>query len=76
MWPSPYLVCVPCVQQLSAAQKGLSQPSLSKAKKSELEEDVKKYERLIQIDKKNLLDKEKTNKDASKCHRATYLLRF
>lgn len=59
MWPSPYLVCVPCVQQLSAAQKGLSQPSLSKAKKSELEEDVKKYERLIQIDKKNLLDKEK-----------------
>ena len=62
MWPSPYLVCIPCVQQLSAAQKELSQPSLSEARQSELEKKVKDYEGRIQTYKKLLLDKEESIK--------------
>ena len=62
MWPSPYLVCIPCVQRLSAAQKELSQPSLSKARKSKLEEEVKYCEEGIQINKKYLLVKEEAIK--------------
>ena len=58
MWPSPYLVCIPCVQELSAAQKELSQPSLSKARQSELEKEVKDCEKGIQRDKKYLLGRE------------------
>ena len=58
MWPSPYLVCIPCVQRLSAAQKELSQPSLSKARKSELEKKVKDCEGGIQNNKKYLLRRE------------------
>ena len=49
---------VSCVQQLSAAQKKLSQPSLSGASKFELEKDVKYYEKWIQTYKKYLLDEE------------------
>ena len=63
MWPSPYLVCIPCVQGLSAAQKELSQPSLSKARKSELEKEVKDYEGWIQNNKKYLLDEEEAIKE-------------
>ena len=58
MWPSPYLVCIPCVQRLSAAQKELSQPSLSGARKSKHEEEVKDCEGWIQRYKKNLLARE------------------
>ena len=58
MWPSPYLVCIPCVQRLSAAQKELSQPSLSESRKSKLEEEVKGCEGQIQSLKKYLLGKE------------------
>ena len=63
MWPSPYLVCIPCVQELSAAQKELSQPSLSgEARKSELKKKVKDYEGEIQTYKKRLLDEEEAIK--------------
>ena len=62
MWPSPYLVCIPCVQELSAAQKELSQPSLSEARQSELEKRVKGYEGLIQKWKKLLLGREEAIK--------------
>ena len=58
MWPSPYLVCIPCVQELSAAQKELSQPSLSESGKSKVEERVKDCEGGIQWNKKYLLDEE------------------
>ena len=58
MWPSPYLVCIPCVQRLSAAQKELSQPSLSKTRKSQLEKKVKHCEGEIQKFKKYFLGKE------------------
>ena len=59
MWPSPYLVCIPCVQRLSAAQKELSQPSLSELRRSELEKKVKDCEEWIQEWKKLLLVREK-----------------
>ena len=62
MWPSPYLVCIPCVQALSAAQKELSQPSLSEARQSELEEEVKDCEGMIQFYKKLLLAEEEAIK--------------
>ena len=63
MWPSPYLVCIPCVQKLSAAQKKLSQPSLSKARQSELEKEVKYCEGEIQKWKKVLLTQEEEIKE-------------
>ena len=63
MWPSPYLVCIPCVQRLSAAQKELSQPSLSEARKSELEKEVKHCEGEIQYSKKYLLGREEAIKE-------------
>ena len=63
MWPSPYLVCIPCVQRLSAAQKKLSQPSLSEARQSKLEEEVKYCEGKIQIYKKLLLAGEEEIKE-------------
>ena len=62
MWPSPYLVCIPCVQALSAAQKELSQPSLSEARQSELEKRLKHCEGEIQKDKTNLLAEEEAIK--------------
>ena len=62
MWPSPYLVCIPCVQRLSAAQKELSQPSLSELRRSELEEEVKHCEGMIQWNKKCLFGREEAIK--------------
>ena len=58
MWPSPYMVCIPCVQRLSAAQKELSQPFLSEARQSELEKEVKHCKGQIQVWKRDLLDRE------------------
>ena len=63
MWPSPYMVCIPCVQRLSAAQKELSQPSLSEARQSELEKEVKRCEGWIQRNKKVLLAREEEIKN-------------
>ena len=63
MWPSPYLVCIPCVQRLSAAQKKLSRPSLSEARKSELEKEVKLCEEQIQKWKEDLLGSEEEIKE-------------
>ena len=63
MWPSPYLVCIPCVQRLFAAQKELSQPSLSESRKSKLEEEVKDCEGGIQRYKKYLLAREEEIKE-------------
>ena len=63
MWPSPYLVCIPCVQALSAAQKEFSQPSLSEARQSELEKKVKDCEGWIQDYKRYLLGSEEEIKE-------------
>ena len=62
MWPSPYLVCVPCVQRLSVAQKELSQPSLSKTRKSKLEKEVKDCEKWIQEYKESILAEDESIK--------------
>ena len=48
MWPSPYLVCVPCVQRIAECKEELDQPSLSVERRKELEEEVQGYERDIQ----------------------------
>ena len=63
MWPSPYLVCIPCVQALSAVQKKLSQPSLSEARQFELEKEVNGCEERIQGWKKLLLAGEEEIKE-------------
>ena len=48
MWPSPYLVCVPCVQLIAECKEELDQPSLSVERRKEVEEEVQKYEGYIQ----------------------------
>ena len=48
MWPSPYLVCVPCVQRIAKYKEELDQPSLSVERRKELEEMVQEYEGDIQ----------------------------
>ena len=53
MWPSPYLVCIPCVQRIAGC-KELDQPSLSVERRKELEEKVQEYEGYIQSDKETI----------------------
>ena len=38
MWPSPYLMCVPCVQRIAELKRELTQPSLSSDRKQSLRE--------------------------------------
>ena len=59
MWPSSYLLCIQCVQEISVAQNKLRQPSLDGARRSKLEKDVKFLEQRIQTYAKNLLDKDR-----------------
>ena len=54
MWPSPYLVCVPCVQAIAICKEELDQPSLSVERRKELEEKVQEYEEAIQSDKEDI----------------------
>ena len=54
MWPSPYLVCVPCVQDIARCKEELDQPSLSVERRKELEGDVQMYERAIQSHKETI----------------------
>ena len=37
MWPSPYLMCVPCVQEIAEWKRELAQPSLSSDRKQSLQ---------------------------------------
>ena len=54
MWPSPYLVCVPCVQRIARCKEELDQPSLSVERRKELEEKVQMYEGYIQSLKEDI----------------------
>ena len=54
MWPSPYLVCVPCVQGIAECKEELDQPSLSVERRKELERKVQMYERHIQNNKETI----------------------
>ena len=54
MWPSPYLVCIPCVQRIARCKEELDQPSLSVERRKELEGKVQMYEGFIQNIKEDL----------------------
>ena len=60
MWPSPYLMCVPCVQEIAWLKRELAQPSLSSDRKQYLQEQVQEWETLINNHKQRILviDKE------------------
>ena len=60
MWPSPYLMCVPCVQEIAKLKRELAQPSLSSDRKQSLQEEVQEWETLINNYKQRILaiDKE------------------
>ena len=60
MWPSPYLMCVPCVQRIAKWKRELAQPSLSSDTKQYLQERVQLREILINNHKQEILaiDKE------------------
>ena len=63
MWPSPYLVCVPCVQLIAECKEELDQPSLSVKRRKELEEKVQVYEGYIQRYKKGIQEYEEEIKE-------------
>ena len=63
MWPSPYLVCVPCVQWIAEYKEELDQPSLSVERRKELEEKVQKYEGYIQEVKETIQEYEEEIKE-------------
>ena len=60
MWPSPYLMCVPCVQMIAEWKRELTQPSLSSDRKQSLQRRVQRWETEINNCKQKILaiDKE------------------
>ena len=60
MWPSPYLMCVPCVQRIAECKRELARPFLSSDRKQYLQRSVQGRERMINYNKQDLLaiDKE------------------
>ena len=60
MWPSPYLMCVPCVQEIAKLKRELAQPSLSSDRKQSLQRQVQGLETRINNCKQRILaiDKE------------------
>ena len=60
MWPSPYLMCVPCVQEIAEFKRELAQPSLSSDRKQYLQRSVQVLETYINNYKQRILaiDKE------------------
>ena len=60
MWPSPYLMCVSCVQRIAKWKRELAQPSLSSDRKQSLQRLVQGLETSINNDKQEILaiDKE------------------
>ena len=60
MWPSPYLMCVPCVQGIAELKRELAQPSLSSYRKQYLQGQVQGRETGINDSKQKILaiDKE------------------
>ena len=60
MWPSPYLMCVPCVQEIAELKRELAQPSLSSDRKQYLQRMVQGRETWINKYKQYILaiDKE------------------
>ena len=48
MWPSPYLVCVPCVQGIAGCQKSINDPSTDESEREWLKGMVERYKGKIQ----------------------------
>ena len=62
MWPSPYLVCVPCVQEIAGWQKSINDPSTDESERERLKGDVEdskgriqKYEQFINDNDKEII---------------------
>ena len=51
MWPSPYLVCVPCVQEIAGCQKNIDDPSIDESERERLKGEVEKYKGYIKLRK-------------------------
>ena len=54
MWPSPYLVCVPCVQEIAGWQKSINDPSTDESERERLKGKVEKYKGGIQQCKQSI----------------------
>ena len=59
MWPSPYLVCVPCVQWIAGCQKSINDPSTDESERERLKGKVEEYEGGIQWRKQLINDYDK-----------------
>ena len=55
MWPSPYLMCVPCVQRIAEWKRELAQPSLSSDRKQFVQWQVQGLETMINNYKQKIL---------------------
>ena len=55
MWPSPYLMCVPCLQEIADRKRKLAQPSLSSDRKRSLRRGIQGKEILINNNKQQIL---------------------
>ena len=56
MRPSPYLACVPCVQEMASYERELVEPSLSSERKQILQEQVHEGGTLMNQYKQRILD--------------------
>ena len=54
MWPSPYLVCVPCVQEIPGCQKSINDPSTDESERERLKGEVEEYKGYIQAIKREI----------------------
>ena len=60
MWPSPYLVCVPCVQLIAGWQKSINDPSTDESERERLKGKVEDNKRYIQWHKQEINRRDKT----------------
>ena len=67
MWPSPYLMCVPCVQEIAKLKRELAQPFLSSDSIQYLQGSVQGRETDINIYKQKILaiDKELVKRESA-----------
>ena len=59
MWPSPYLVCVPCVQEIARCQKSINDPSTDESERERLKGKVEEFKRWIQRNKQGINRRDK-----------------
>ena len=60
MWPSPYLVCVPCVQRIAGCQKSINDPSTDESERERLKGEVERFKGKIQWRKQEINRHDKT----------------